>query len=182
MGDTYAVVVYLPGRLGLFVDDLRRRLNLSDASWQAHVTILPPRSLQETPEEATALLRQTCVGFDPFEVSVNGLSTFWPVTGVVYLAISAGSGRLVELHDALNGGALRQPEVYSYVPHITIAKELTEAVTHTVLAEATQQWAHFEGEAAFRVESLTLVRQVSDNRWDDLAPIPLGVFLAPSHR
>ena len=69
-----------------------------------------------------------------------------------------------------------------FIPHITIAKELTEAVTHTVLAEATQQWAHFEGEAAFRVESLTLVRQVSDNRWDDLAPIPLGVFLAPSHR
>ena len=181
MGDmSYAVVAYLPGRLGRFVNDLRRRLNPSHSCWLAHVTILPPRSLQATLEEATAVLRQTCAGFNPFEITVNGLSTFWPVNGVVFLSIAAGSQRLVQLHDALNGEVLQQQEVYPYVPHITIAQQLSEEDTQAVLADASQRWAHFDGDASFRVESLTLVQQLADNSWADLAPISLGVFVSPS--
>jgi len=179
---SYAVVAYLPGRLGRFVDHLRQRVNPAFACWQAHVTLLPPRLLRGTPEESLAKIRQTCGPLEPFEVAVDGWSTFWPVNGVVYLTLGKGSERLVQLHDALNCDGLAQQEVYPYIPHITLAQQLDETGTQKVLAEVASEWTRYDGEVSFRVESLTLVRQMPDNRWADLAPVPLGILLAPSRK
>ena len=179
MGEgTYSLVAYLPERLGEFVDDLRRRLNPNFAAWLAHVSILPPRPLQATPEETLALLREKCLWLDPFEAGVNGVSTFWPVNSVVYLSFSAGIQRLVELHDTLHCGGPAHSEAYPYVPHITVAQELDEAATQAVLEEVSREWSRYKGELTFRVESLSLVRQDSGNRWIDLAPVSLGGRLA----
>ena len=181
MGEgNYSLVAYLPTRLGEFVDDLRKRLNPNFATWLAHVTILPPRPLLATPAETLALLREKCLVLDHFEAGVNGVSTFWPVNGVVYLSFSAGLQRLVEIHDTLNCGGLAHCEAYRYVPHVTVAQELDEAATQAVLEEVSREWSRYRGELTFRVEFLSLVRQDSDNRWIDLAPVSLGGRLAPS--
>ena len=174
------MVAYLPGELGRFVDDLRRRLNPRFAAWLAHVTILPPRPLSATAEAMLAQVREKCLGVGPFAASLGGVFTFWPANGVVYLSFAAGFSRLLELHEQLNCGCLERVETYPYVPHVTLAQELDEAETQTVLREAAQEWARYKGELSFRVESLSLVRQEPDKRWIDLAPIPLGSLLKPS--
>lgn len=170
----YSVVAYLPGKLGEFVDDLRRRLNPDFAAWTAHVTLLPPRSLLATPEKLQALMRQRCRSVEPFEVSLGPVLTFWPVNGVVYLSFSAGAERLVELHEALNCDLLACAENYPYVPHVTVAQELDETGTRAALQAISSAWSEYPGGPSFRMESLVLVRQVADNRWIDLATIPLG--------
>jgi len=128
-----AVVAYLPGPLGEFVDSLRGRLNPRFAHWQAHVSILPPRPLPAGPNQALAELREKCLLQEPFEAELSEVLTFWPANGVVYLSISTGSERLVALHELLNGGPLGWVEPYSYVPHVTIAQELDEAETRAAL-------------------------------------------------
>ena len=180
--ENISVVAYLPGELGRFVDELRRRLNPRFAAWLAHVTILPPRPLSATAEEMLAQIREKCLGVDPFEVSLDGVLTFWPANGVVYLSFAAGLGRIRELHERLNCGCLERVETYPYVPHVTLAQELDEAGTQAVLREAAQEWARYKGEPSFRVDSLSLVRQEADKRWIDLAPIPLGSLLKPFRR
>src|SRR5258705_13583996 len=97
---SYAVVCYLPGKLRNFVDALRRRFDPGLAAWLAHVTILPPRPLDRPMDEPLEAIRQRTASFQPFEVTLNGVSTFWPVSGVVYLTVSAGAQRLIQLHDA----------------------------------------------------------------------------------
>ena len=119
---------------------------------------------------------------EPFEAKLSEVQTFWPVKGVVYLSVSLGSQRLVELHDLLNGGPLGRVEPFPYVPHITLAQELDESQTRTVLHEASQAWARYVGPTTFRVESLSLVRQREDQCWIDLAPVPLGGALKPAGR
>ena len=178
----YAVVAYLPGKLGDFVDSLRKRLNPSFADWLAHVTVLPSRSLRASPEETLERIRERCALVEPFVATIQGVSTFWPVNGVVYLSFSLGFQHLVQLHDTLNVGGLAQEEAYSYLPHVTVAQELDEAGTQAVLADVSREWSRFSGDVSFRVESLRLVRQAPENRWVDLAPIPLGSFLAPSRK
>ena len=180
--DNISVVAYLPGELGRFVDDLRRRLNPRFAAWLAHVTILPPRPLSVTAEAMLAQARKTCLAVEPFEAALDSVLTFWPANGVVYLSFAAGFGRFLELHEQLNCGCLERVEPYPYVPHVTLAQELDDAETQTVLREAAQQWARYNGVLSFRVDTLSLVRQEADKRWVDLAPIPLGSLLKPARQ
>ena len=175
-----SVVAYLPGRLGQFVDDLRKRLNPRFAAWLAHVTILPPRPLCATLEDMVAQTRKQCLLADPFEARLDSVFTFWPANGVVCLSFSEGLRRFVELHERLHCGCLQGFEPYPYVPHVTLAQELDEAETQAVLEEAAREWACYKEAPSFRVESLFLVRRGADNRWIDLAPIPLGNLVKPS--
>ena len=179
---TYAVVAYLPGKLGRFVDELRQRLNPDYASWLAHVTLLPPRALAAPREEILACLREQCAHQEPFDVEIGGVATFWPVNGVVYLSFSKGMDQLVELHRLLNAGLVACQEIYDYVPHVTIAQQLDELEAHLVLAEVSRKWSRFDGQAQFRVESLFLVEQTSPNQWKILAPIPFSSFFYAARR
>ena len=180
--ENISVVAYLPGELGRFVDNLRNRLNPRFAAWLAHVTILPPRPLSATSEAMLAQAREKCLLVEPFEASLDGVLTFGPANGVVYLSFAAGFGRFLELHEQLNCGCLERAETYPYVPHVTLAQELDETGTQAVLREAAQEWAAYKGDMSFRVDSLSLVRQAPDKRWIDLAPIPLGSLLKPARQ
>ena len=183
MGDvSCSVVAYLPGQLGEFVNSLRARLNPRFAHWLSHITILPPRPLSPNADAVVAEMREKCQFVEPFEVKLSEVQTFWPVTGVVYLSVSLGSERLVELHDLLNQGPLGRVEPFPYVPHITLAQELDEAETRAVLHEASAAWARYAGPTTFRVESLPLVRQLEDLSWVDLVPVSLGSALKPVRR
>jgi len=178
--ENISVVAYLPGRLGQFVDDLRKRLNPRFAAWRAHVTILPPRPLSATLEDMLAQTREQCLLADAFEARLDSVFTFWPTNGVVCLSFSEGLRRFVEWHERLHCGCLQGFEPYPYVPHVTLAQELDEAETQAVLEEAAREWACYKEAPSFRVESLFLVRRGADNRWIDLAPIPLGSLVKPS--
>ena len=127
-------------------------------------------------------MREKCQFVEPFEVKLSEVQTFWPVKGVVYLSVSLGSERLVELHDLLNQGPLGRVEPFSYVPHVTLAQELDEAETRGVLHEASAAWSRYAGPTTFRVESLPLVRQLEDLSWVDLVPVSLGSALKPVRR
>ena len=173
---SYAVIAYLPGALGRFVDELRKRLNPNYASWLAHVTWLTPRPLLLPPAEIVTRLREHCSRQEPFDVAIGGVSTFWPANGVVYLEFSRGAEQLRELHGSANAGPLSHAEPFPYVPHVTIAQELDEVTTQRAFDEASQQWLRYQGPTSFRIESFFLVQQVSNARWRNLAPIPLSSF------
>jgi 2'-5' RNA ligase len=182
MPEDYAVVNYLPGELGEFVDRLRRRFDPALAAWLPHVTLLPPRPLSDILDGPLETIRRQCALIEPFEATVHGVCTFWPVSGVVYLSFSAGRERLIELHDALNHAELERQEVHPYVPHVTIAQDLDEQRTAGVLADVERECAAHKAGWTFRVESLFLVRKTPENRWLNLAPIPLGGLIAHSSR
>ena len=178
--DSYAVVSYIPGRLGNLIDSLRRRFDPGLAAWLAHVTVLSPRPLPESLEISLEAVRQQSASFEPFDVTISHVESFWPVSGVVYLGISDGADRLAQLHDSLNAGPLAYTEPHSYVPHVTIAQELSLLEKNTVMEEVRLEWARYAAESSFHVESLFLVKKTPENRWIDLAPIPLGGRFAHS--
>jgi len=172
----YAVIAYLRGRLGQFVDEQRDQLNPEYSSALAHVTILPPRPLIFPPDELVESLRQRCAHREPFDVTVEGVNTFWPANGVVFLSLSDGFDQLLGLHRELNVADLRHSEPYPFVPHITIAQDLDDQATQEALVELSNAWERYDGERSFRVETLCLVQQSDGLRWRNLAPIPLSSF------
>jgi 2'-5' RNA ligase len=179
---TYAVIAYLRGSLGQFVDEQRDQLNPEYSSSLAHVTILPPRPLIFPPEELAESLRKRCAHREPFAVTVEGVSTFWPANGVVFLSLSQGFDELLALHRELNVADLRHSEPYPFVPHITIAQDLDDQATQEALVALSNAWESYQGERSFRVETLCLVQQSDGRRWRNLAPIPLSSFFYAAHR
>lgn len=180
MEQSYALVAYLPSQLGEFLDGLRRRLNPSFGDWLSHITILPPRAICSQQEAAITTLRDKCHEVEPFAVTLGDISAFWPVTGVVYLSLSSGFPELLDLHRRLNCKEIEQKEQYSYFPHITIAQGLDENGVLSISREASMAWATYKGERSVRIELLSLVNHTPDNRWVNIAQVPLGKILVPS--
>jgi len=170
--NSYALVSYIPGPLGLFLDRIRREL-VSSCVAQSHVTILPPRSLSALEETTKVELSQALQDYRPFRVDLETVQVF-ESTSVIYLAIGPGGEELKQLHERLNQGSLAFSEFHQYHPHVTLAQDFPpqELTDMTELARA--RWQEFQKERSFEVERLTFVRNTTSNRWLDLADFPLG--------
>ena|ERR1700693_20898 len=170
----YALVAYVRGPVGEFVENLRRELHPELPHFAAHLTLLPPRPLQGTEGAALQVLAGICGRTEPFEVTLGGMDSFAPTTPTVYIRVSYGAMRMCELHEQLNTQALEFVEEWAYIPHLTIAKMPSESAAKQALRIAGQRWEEYTGSRRVLVDRLTFVREDSPNCWIDLAPVPLG--------
>ncbi|HEV2021256.1 MAG TPA: 2'-5' RNA ligase family protein [Terriglobales bacterium] len=177
----YALVAYVKNDLGRFVEDLRRELHPELGHLSAHITILPPRILEGSEAEALATLARLCDEVQPFEVGLDVVESFQPVTATIYLRVGQAGQRLHQLHGRLNTEALSCSEQWSYMPHLTIVKLTDERRLPAVLELARQRWSAYRGPRSARVEELTFVRECKrPGQWADLAPVQLGrAFATP---
>jgi 2'-5' RNA ligase len=174
----YALVAYVKAPVGEFVERLRGELHPSLSHLPAHLTVLPPRLLQGTEEEARRTVEHVCGQASPFEVVMGEVETFIPVTPTVFIRVAHAAYRLRELHDQLNRGALLAEEPWPYMPHLTIAKLGTQQEANSALQVAQQRWSQYQGSRRVLIEELTFVREAAGESWEDLAPVPLGGSLA----
>jgi 2'-5' RNA ligase len=170
----YALVAYVQGPAGEFVESLRRELHPDLAHFAAHLTLLPPRPLRGTESEALQVLAAICGRTEPFEVTLGGIDSFAPTTPTVYIRVAYGAMQMCELHEQLNTQALEFVEEWAYIPHLTIAKMPSEAAAEHALRIAGDRWEEYTGGRRILLERLTFVREKTPNCWIDLAPVPLG--------
>jgi len=169
----YALVAYLKGAAGEFVESLRRELHPDLPHFAAHLTILPPRLLCGSEAEALRSIERICGTEEPFEVDLGPVETFIPVTPTVYIRIE-NSTRMCALHGRLNTEALEFCEEWPYIPHLTIVKMGGEQSAQNAFNIARDRWASYSGTRRILLEKLTFVREDGQNCWVDLAPVLLG--------
>jgi 2'-5' RNA ligase len=170
----YALVAYVRNAVGELVENLRQELHPDLPHLPAHVTILPPRRLQGGELSALETLEDICSQAEPFEVTLGDVETFVPLTPTVFIRVARCAHRMQELHDRLNTRALASTEEWPYMPHLTIVKVGTEELAQKAYIFARDRWALFEGSRHIPLSELTFVREQEQNRWVDLAGIPLG--------
>lgn len=171
----HALVAYVKNDLGRFVEELRRELHPKLGHLPAHITILPPRLLSGAESEALATLERLCGDVQPFEVGMDGVESFQPLTSTIYLRVDQSAALLHQLHQRLNTAALDGHEEWPYMPHLTIAKLAEESRLPAALELARRRWDAYRGPRSTRVEELTFVREGEQaGHWTDLAPVPLG--------
>jgi 2'-5' RNA ligase len=173
-GSRYALVAYVKNALGEFVENLRQELHPDLPHLPAHLTILPPRVLQASELSALERLEEVCSRVQPFEVGLGEAETFVPVTPTVFIRVDFAAYRMCELHAQLNAKALKADEEWPYMPHLTIAKLSSEELAYQAFITARDRWAQFRGSRRILVNELTFVREQQQNRWVDLAGVPLG--------
>ena len=170
----YALVAYVRNSVGEFVQNLRQELHPDLPHLPAHLTILPPRYLHGSELSALETLEDICSGVEPFEVVLGEAETFVPVTPTVFIRVAHAAYRMRELHDRLNTQALKCEEEWPYMPHLTIVKLNTEEQAQQAYIIARDRWAEYQGSRRISVRELTFVREEDNNRWTDLAGVPLG--------
>src|SRR5712692_8266167 len=170
--NSYAIVAYLGGPVARFAENLRREMAPS-CSDQAHITILPPRPLYCTIPEGIEFARQLVAQFDPFDVRPGSIQKFVN-TEVVYIPLVSGVCELAAMHDVLNTGFFEQEELYPYVPHITLGRELPNGSFDNCVELSVDRWQQFGPPPALRIEALTFVQQRADGSWADLGELALG--------
>ena len=171
----YALVAYIKNELGEFVEGLRRELHPVHAHLPTHLTVLPPRPLQGSEEDAVTMLRQIAATVAPFQVELGEVESFLPVTPTVFIRVSYAGYRMRELHDLLNPGPLAFSEALPYMPHVTIAKLDNDKQAEEVLRTSKTRWKEYQGAHSIPVERMTFVRG-SQHTWTDLADIDLSAL------
>ncbi|HEY1676923.1 MAG TPA: 2'-5' RNA ligase family protein [Candidatus Sulfotelmatobacter sp.] len=171
----YALVAYVKGPTGEFVEDLRAELHSEPGRtpFVAHLTILPPRTLSGSESSAIQLLEHVCGEEDPFGVTLGAVETFIPVTPTVFIRVETPA-EMNQLHARLNTDVLACREEWPYIPHLTIAKMSSEQAAVEAFDLARRRWEQYSGSRRVLLEKLTFVREDAQNCWSDLAPIQLG--------
>ena len=167
------MVAYVRNSVGHFVEDLRRELYPEHGHLPAHVTVLPPRYLKGTEEEAKTFLQGHLHAVETFQIQMGHVETFIPTTPTVFLRVARHAHRFRELHEDLNIGPFHCSEQWPYMPHLTIVKmpEIREA--EQAAAVARERWERYHGHKTADITDFTFVRESSDHHWTDLATYSL---------
>lgn len=170
----FALVSYIRGQLGFFLDQIRRDLEPNTLAPRAHITLLPPRPLADsvTASAARSYLDKALADLSPVEIRVGPIEIF-PGTNVVYASVEQGFDKLQRLHREFNRGPLSFRENFDYHPHITLAQNLTLPEAEAVRDQAARRWKQYGGVRHFSTESFTFVQANRENRWVDLAEYSL---------
>jgi 2'-5' RNA ligase len=169
--NSFALVSYIPGELGTFLDNLRREL-VSDCLAQAHVSVLPPR-LIESERAAEAALAATLAGVPGFTLEMTDIQVF-ESTSVIFLGLGEGRNELKRLHDLLNRGPLRFDEPFQYSPHLTLAQSFPPQDLDALADRARRRWAEFTGPRSYVLDQLIFVQNTARNSWVDLRQFTLA--------
>jgi len=169
----YGLVAYVRSPLGEMVESIRRELHPDHANVPAHISILPPRPLKGSEEEARSFLENACRLVAPFEVAMGEVESFMPTTPTVFIRVARAAYKMRELHDLLNTGILEFDEPLPYMPHLTIGKLHSLERAKEVYEISRLRWEQYPGDRTVKVEQLSFVRG-RDLVWTDLAPVHLG--------
>src|SRR5262249_53342911 len=148
--------IYIPGPLARFLDELRCEVS-PQCKPRAHVSVLPPRSLNVDWHIASSQARSLTETLVPFDVQLEEVCIF-PETKVIYLEVGRGSEQLRDLHEALNKTSLAFKEPYQYHPHITLAQELQPEEVERAFDRCKKRWGRYAGPRSFRADRAFFVQ------------------------
>jgi 2'-5' RNA ligase len=172
LGRQFALVAYIPEPLGAFLDAVRGEL-VPGCRLRSHLTILPPRNLDATPEALLEELQSNLRSSHAFTARLNGVEVFTS-TKVVYLAIGGGLANVMELHARSGQGGLASGEAFPFHPHVTLAQVPFEGDEGLPVGRAAELWAGWDGAKSFPVDTLTLVANAGVDCWEDLCELRLA--------
>ncbi|MGN1401553.1 MAG: YjcG family protein [Bacillus sp. (in: firmicutes)] len=146
---------------------LQDMVNSYRMRYDPHYKLIPPHltlksSFERDEKELAGIvetLQKTAAQFAPFKLEVLKVSTFQPVNNVIYLKVDPNPS-LLALHEQLNTD-LKQEEKYNFVPHITLAQNLSNDEHSDVFGQMSLlQLRHEE-----MIDRIHLLYQLENGSW-----------------
>jgi 2'-5' RNA ligase len=171
-----AVAYTLRGEAAAIANALRERFDPHAARViPAHVTLAGPFNTPLRPDAVLPLLERVAKAAAPFDITVQGVATFAPVSNTTFLSL-APCRELTALHDQLIA-ALGWTETFPYHPHVTITEYLSTEGTERAYRELLAQ----DSREADRIDRFTLFEKRRNRGWKPVLELRLGGRAASCH-
>lgn len=158
---TYSIVVFPSSKVQEVANSYRKRYDPTYALIPPYIRLKEAFELEQ--DQLPALvnhLRQVADGTKPFPIRFHRVSTFHPTNNVVFLAIQ-NKEPLEALHQKIVGGFFQKPEMFAFVPHLTIGRDLSD----DVLKDVTSQLGMVQFDLTSDVDRFHLITQQEDGTW-----------------
>lgn len=142
-----------------------------------HITLLPPTAVDvDSLDEVMRHLRNVAAGTQPFDVRLDEVGTFRPVSPVVYLSLRSGAKECDSLQARVRDrrGPLARSLSFPFHPHVTLAHEVADEG----LDVAARQGAGLVMD--FTVTKLHLYRHLTRSGCDEYPGSGAGRWWPPS--
>lgn len=123
---TYGIAIFPSKEIQDLANSYRMRYDPAYEKIPPHITL--KERFQATNEEIEAMIdvmNELVEDMEPFEIEINKVSSFSPVTNTVYLKVNPHE-QLTYLNDQLHQGVFPSNRKFSFVPHITISQDLSD--------------------------------------------------------
>lgn len=138
----------------------------------AHITLV---TTTETSDWDATLrhVRKVAAAQAPFRVTLQGTSSFRPVSPVVYLNVDRGFEECIALHKEFQSGPLARDLAFPFHPHVTVAHDVSEQS----MDEAVKRLDAYQ--ASFTVDSVGLYEHDATGLWKLHEHVQLGTAAGP---
>jgi len=164
------VVLVVAGTAGHQIDGIRRALG--DGAYgriPSHLTLVPPVNVNEADlPAALEVVRSAGATSRPLKLELGPVTTFWPDTPVLYLAVGGDLEGLRRVRDAVFSGPLARPLTWRFVPHVTLAEDRTP----DELPQLVELLRGFH--AKVTIDRVHILREGDHRRWVPIADMPLA--------
>ncbi|MFE4349308.1 YjcG family protein [Peribacillus butanolivorans] len=167
----YGVAIFPSKKLQDLANSYRKRYDTKYAFIPPHITL--KQTFEATDMEISTVaeqLKDIAKKSQPFKLNVTKAKSFQPVSNTIYFKVEL-SEELQELHVALHDEKFCKSESeHAFVPHITIAQDLSDNEHSDVLGQLSMLDVSHEEE----VKRIHLLYQLEDGAWTVYETFRLG--------
>jgi 2'-5' RNA ligase len=121
----FGVVIFPSKKLQDLANSYRKRYDPHYALITPHLTLKGPFEASEDQiKEVAHKLKNTAMNYQPFQLKVLKISSFYPLNNAIYFKIQ-NNEELESLHKELHTDYPGGTPEYNFVPHITIGQKLS---------------------------------------------------------
>lgn len=157
----YGIAIFPSKEIQDEANALRKRYDPRYAQISPHITIKESFDFaEEDIDTIVNALADIAKNTKPFDIEINKVSTFAPVTNTIYFKVE-NTPELSKLNEALHAGVFSTEKDYNYVPHVTIAQELGDEEYHDVYGSLKMKHVEFKD----RLDRVSLCYQLDNGSW-----------------
>lgn len=157
----YGIAIFPSKKLQDIANSYRKRYDKKYSLIPPHITLKSAFDASEAEISAIAsYVKQVAQQMEPFTIELTKAKSFHPANNTIYLKVEL-SPELISLHKALNNEEFFGGNADTYIPHLTIAQEISNDEHLDLLAQLTNlNISHQE-----KVDRIHLLYQLEDGIW-----------------
>lgn len=157
----YGIVVFPSKELQDLANGYRKRYDPHYARITPHMTVKGNFEANDKEiEEVAKAIKEVAQKHSPFELKVEKISTFAPITNAIYFKADPNE-KLLALHHDLNFNFFGIEPEYPFIPHITVAQKLSSGEHDDIISQLKMVGVdHTE-----TIDRIHLLYQLEDGSW-----------------
>jgi len=122
----YGIAIFPSKEIQDEANAYRKRYDPQYTNVPPHITLKPAFEMDIPLRDALVEeLRKIAKEMNPFAIQITKVKSFAPVTNTIYFKVEPNP-ELAELHEKMHSGKFPSKQEHPFVPHITIAQDLTD--------------------------------------------------------